>query len=120
MGPAEGPASAWSSDEEEVERFCRWLGTLEVVPTIVAIREKVEAIRQRELEKALATLKDQAPRHRALLDSLTSSIVNKILHSPIASLKHHDERGETLDLITSARRLFDLEHPGSTSDDEES
>jgi glutamyl-tRNA reductase len=100
--------------EEEVERYWRWFGSLEVVPTIVAIREKVEAIRQRELEKALLSLKDQAPRHRALLDALTSSIVNKILHAPISSLKSPDV--ETLDLLASARRLFDLEPP---PDDEE-
>jgi glutamyl-tRNA reductase len=106
--------------EEEVERFWRWFESLEVVPTIVAIREKVEAIRRRELEKALATLKDQAPRHRELLDSLTSSIVNKILHAPISSLKHHDERDGTLDLISSARRLFDLEPPTSSAAEKES
>jgi glutamyl-tRNA reductase len=106
--------------EEEVERFWRWFESLEVVPTIVAIREKVEAIRRRELEKALATLKDQAPRHRELLDSLTSSIVNKILHAPISSLKHHDGRDGTPDLVTSARRLFDLEPPSTRTDDKES
>jgi len=100
--------------EEEVERYWRWFGSLEVVPTIVAIRDKVEAIRQRELEKALLSLKDQAPRHRALLDALTSSIVNKILHAPISSLKSPD--AEALDLLASARRLFDLEPP---PDDEE-
>jgi len=105
--------------EEEVERFWRWFESLEVVPTIVAIREKVEAIRQRELEKALASLKDQAPRHRELLDALTSSIVNKILHAPIASLKHHDGREGTPDLVVSARRLFDLEPPASSPDDKE-
>jgi glutamyl-tRNA reductase len=105
--------------EEEVERFWRWLASLEVVPTIVAIREKVEAIRQRELDKALASLKDQAPRHRELLDSLTSAIVNKILHAPLSSLKHHDDR-DALDLIASARRLFDLERPAPPRDDEES
>ena len=105
--------------EEEVERFWRWFESLEVVPTIVAIREKVEAIRQRELEKALASLKDQAPRHRELLDALTSSIVNKILHAPIASLKHHDGREGTPDLVVSARRLFDLEPPARSPDDKE-
>jgi glutamyl-tRNA reductase len=95
--------------EEEVERTWRWFDSLEVVPTIVAIREKVEAIRQRELEKALLSLKDQAPRHRALLDALTSSIVNKILHAPISSLKSPD--AENHDLLASARLLFDLEPP---------
>ena len=85
----------------------------------------MEAIRQRELEKALASLQDQAPRHRALLDALTSSIVNKILHAPISSLKRPNGREPSTDLIASARRLFDLEPPPPTTrsaapDDEES
>jgi glutamyl-tRNA reductase len=104
----------------EVERFWQWFASLEVVPTIVAIREKVEAIRQRELEKALASLQDQAPRHRALLDALTSSIVNKILHAPISSLKRSNGGEASTDLIASARRLFDLGPPGPPPDDEES
>jgi glutamyl-tRNA reductase len=96
--------------ESEVERFCRWLDGLEVVPTIVALRGKIEAIRQSELEKALASLQDQAPRHRALLDSLSSSIVNKILHAPLASLKREGAADQP-DLAASVRRLFDLELP---------
>jgi glutamyl-tRNA reductase len=94
--------------EGEVDRFNRWLGGLEVVPTIVALRDKIEAIRQSELEKALASLQDQAPRHRELLDALTSSIVNKILHAPLASLKRTGAADDP-DLAASVRRLFDLE-----------
>jgi glutamyl-tRNA reductase len=94
--------------DEEVERFVRWLGGLDVVPTIVALRDKIETIRRAELEKALASLQDQAPRHRALLDALTSSIVNKILHAPLASLKR-DVVPDEPDLAASVRRLFDLE-----------
>jgi glutamyl-tRNA reductase len=106
--------------DREVERFWQWFSSLEVVPTIVAIREKVEAIRQRELEKALASLQDQAPRHRALLDALTSSIVNKILHAPISSLKRSNGGEPSSELIASARRLFDLEPRVPPGDDEES
>jgi glutamyl-tRNA reductase len=106
--------------EGEVEGFWRWLASLDVVPTIVAIRDKVEAIRQHELEKALASLQDQAPRHRQLLDALTSSIVNKILHAPLSSLKRQaGEHGEP-DLVASARRLFDLESPPKREEDESS
>jgi glutamyl-tRNA reductase len=94
--------------ESEADRFVQWLGGLDVVPTIVALRSKIEAIRQSELEKALASLQDQAPRHRALLDALTSSIVNKILHAPLSSLKRETAADEP-DLAASVRRLFDLE-----------
>jgi glutamyl-tRNA reductase len=105
--------------ESEVDAYWRWFGSLEVVPTIVAIREKVEAIRLGELDKALASLQDQAPRHRALLDALTSAIVNKILHAPISSLKRQDQSGEATDLVASARRLFDLEPPADERDEPE-
>jgi glutamyl-tRNA reductase len=97
--------------EAEIDGFWRWLTSLEVVPTIVAIREKVEAIRQAELEKALTSLKDQAPRHRALLDALTSSIVNKILHAPLSSLRREGVAEGQGDLVASARQLFAIESP---------
>jgi glutamyl-tRNA reductase len=92
----------------EVEGFWRWLERLEVVPTIVALREKVEAIRRGELEKTLGMLKDLSPKEREALDSLTAAIVNKILHTPIARLKQQDQRSEAF-FIDAARRLFDLE-----------
>lgn len=93
---------------DEVEAFYRWLGHLEVVPTIVALREKMEAIRRGELQKTLNQLKDLGPRERELLEVLTTAIVNKILHAPIARLKQEDRRTETF-YLDAARRLFDLD-----------
>ena len=75
---------------EEVESFWRWLDHLEVVPTIVALRDKIEGIRRGELEKTLTALKDLSPRQREALDAMTAAIVNKILHAPIARLKQRD------------------------------
>lgn len=95
---------------EEVESFYRWLGHLEVVPTIVALRDKVDGIRRAELQKTLNQLKDLGPRERELLDVMTTAIVNKILHGPIARLKQRDNRTETF-YLDAARRLFDLEDP---------
>jgi glutamyl-tRNA reductase len=95
---------------EEVESFYRWLGHLEVVPTIVALRDKVETIRLGELQKTLNQLKDLGPRERELLDIMTTAIVNKILHAPIAHLKQNDRRTESF-YIDAARRLFGLEEP---------
>ncbi len=92
----------------EVDAFWRWLEHLQVVPTIVALREKVEAIRKGELQKTLAALKDLSPREREALESLTAAIVNKILHAPITRLKQRDHRSEAF-YIDATRRLFDLE-----------
>jgi glutamyl-tRNA reductase len=93
---------------EEVDAFWRWLDHLDVVPTIVALREKAEAIRRVELEKTLKLLKDLSPRDREALEALTAAIVNKLLHAPIARLKHPDVDSGADD-VDATRRLFDLE-----------
>jgi glutamyl-tRNA reductase len=92
----------------EVEAFWRWLTQLEVKPTIIALREKVERIRRSELERTLSAMPDLSPRQRAALEAMTAAIVNKVLHTPITQLKQHDRRTETF-YIDAARRLFDLE-----------
>ena len=94
--------------EAEVDKFWRWLNGLDAVPTIVALRERVENIRCRELEKTLGALKDLTPRQREALDALTSAIVKKILHSPIMHLKRQDAEVESF-YVDAVRRLFDLE-----------
>jgi len=95
---------------QEVEAFWTWLGRLQVVPTIVALREKAEAIRRGELEKTLRIIKDLSPQEREALDALTGAIVNKLLHAPITRLKQRDLRSETF-YLDAIRRMFDLEGP---------
>ncbi|MDX2165451.1 MAG: glutamyl-tRNA reductase [Deltaproteobacteria bacterium] len=93
---------------EEVEAFWRWLGHLDVVPTIVALRDRVESIRRGELQKTLNQLKDLPPREREALEAMTNALVNKILHAPIAALKQHDRRTEAY-YVDALRRLFALD-----------
>ena len=81
-----------------------------MVPTIVALREKAEVIRRGELEKTLRLFKDATPREREALESLTTAIVNKLLHGPITRLKLQNGDGGALD-VDATRRLFDLENP---------
>jgi glutamyl-tRNA reductase len=71
----------------EAARFRDWLAAREVVPTIASIRERAEQIRRGELAKASGWLAELPERERAAVDSLTSQIVNKLLHEPIVRLK---------------------------------
>jgi glutamyl-tRNA reductase len=96
--------------EEEVDAFGRWLAGLDAVPTIVALREKVERIRRGELDRTLATFRDLSPRERESLEALTTAIVNKILHGPITHLKRHDRQRDAF-YLAATRALFDLEEP---------
>ncbi|MFN8627744.1 MAG: glutamyl-tRNA reductase [Candidatus Binatia bacterium] len=98
--------------DAEVDSFWKWLATLEAVPTIVALREKMDTIRKGELEKTLATLRPLAPREREALEAMTAAIVNKILHGPITHLKQHHREHEAF-YVAAARQLFDLQDPDS-------
>lgn len=94
--------------ETEVDAFWSWMQGLDVVPTIVALRERVEAVRQREVERHLAALGTTDPRQREAIERLTRAIVNKILHHPITTLRRHQaERGESF-YVEAARSLFRL------------
>ncbi|MHB8574806.1 MAG: glutamyl-tRNA reductase, partial [Dehalococcoidia bacterium] len=73
-------AAAEAIIEVEVGRLATWWDTLRVVPTISALRERAEAIRQAELARSLGRLRDLTPDERARVEALTAAIVNKMLH----------------------------------------
>lgn len=96
--------------DEEVASFFRWLGSLEQVPTIVALKEKLEEIRTREMEKSLSTnLKELSDRQRQALEDMTSAMISKILHSPITHLKRQGTEHDEVLYVEALRKLFDLE-----------
>ncbi len=100
----------------EVDRFCRWLDGLDVVPTVVELREKIERIRETEIARFLASagpVLDE--RQREGIERLTRTIVNKILHAPLSELKRRGTPTETL-YIEAVRVLFRL---GADADDDE-
>ena len=91
--------------DEAVAKFTDWLRSLEVVPTISAVRSRAEAVRVAELERTLAKANLSAA-DRKRIDAMTSAIVKKILHEPIARLK---SPGEGERYVEAMRALFDLD-----------
>src|SRR5262249_52728008 len=66
--------------DEEVAAFLGWLDSLEQVPTIVALKERLEAIRRSEIEKSMRTsLKELSERERRAIEDMTSAMIGKIL-----------------------------------------
>jgi glutamyl-tRNA reductase len=105
--------------DAEVDAFWSWLQGLDVVPTIVALRERLEGIRQREVERHVAALGAVDPRQREAIERVTRAIVNKILHHPVTTLRRHQaERGESF-YVEAARALFRLGGDDPPGDDEE-
>ena len=102
---------------EEIIKFIHWLKTLEVVPTIVALQDKCEKIRQSELEKTLSSLSGLSPEQKKDLENLTRSITKKILNNPVLLLKSKEDKESRNLYLDVTRKLFDLD---SDTDDSES
>ena len=98
--------------EEEVLKFYHWHTSLDVVPTIVSLKEKLEEIRKRELSKTLSSFTQITEKERRSLEALTSAIVKKILHDPINFLKSPDLNTHTNVYVDALRKLFRLEIEG--------
>jgi glutamyl-tRNA reductase len=95
--------------QEEVIKFEKWLRTLNVVPTIVALREKAEEIVQTELKKSRSALEDLNPVQREAINALTRSIAEKVVNDPILFLKSKAERQTVSTYVDVARKLFRLD-----------
>ncbi|MHC5766341.1 MAG: glutamyl-tRNA reductase [Nostoc sp.] len=96
--------------EEEVEAFDIWWRSLETVSTISCLRNKVETIREQELEKALSRLGSEfADKHQEVIEALTRGIVNKILHDPMVQLRSQQDVEARRRCMQTLQMLFNLD-----------
>ncbi len=102
---------------QEIGQFHKWLSTLEVTPTIVALRNRFDEIRRAELEKTIAGWKELPPDAEKRLEALTVAMMNKLLHGPTSVLKQSGQGGRIDLYVDSLRQLFGLE--ALQRDDEE-
>jgi glutamyl-tRNA reductase len=95
--------------EEEVERFKRRMQSLDAVPTIVALQQRLEQIRQAEVERLRGRLGKLSPEQETAIENLTRSIVNKILHAPITTLKGISGSDQLASTAEFLRAVFGIE-----------
>lgn len=103
--------------DQEIGQFYKWLSSLEVTPTIVALRTRFDEIRRTELSRTIAGWKDATPEDEKRLEALTSALMNKLLHTPTAVLKKAGQGGRVDLYVDALRQLFDLE--AAQEEDEE-
>ena len=94
---------------EELGNFHRWVKSLDVVPTIVALKKKFEEIRKGEMEKALSGMNNLQEKDKETIDAMTKAIINKVVHDPVTHLKKEANKVEGDFYIEAARKLFDLD-----------
>ena len=93
----------------EVDKFQARLQTLDVVPTIVSLQEHLETVRQAEIDRVRGRLGTLSPEQELAVEALTRGIVNKIMHTPITTLKSAArESSEATTVIDLVRKLFGL------------
>ncbi len=93
----------------EVERFQARIQTLDVVPTIVSLQDHLETIRQAEIDRVRGRLGTISAEQELAIEALTRGIVNKIMHTPISTLKTAARESEATTVVELVRRLFNLQ-----------
>jgi glutamyl-tRNA reductase len=96
--------------DHEVEAFLGWLNTQEAVPTLTSLRQYAEHLREAELDRALRRLNSLSPEQRTVVEALSHSLVNKLLHSPTRRLRDAAAHGEGQRYAAMLSDLFNLEH----------
>ena len=94
--------------EREVGKFLTRQGEVEVIPTIVSLRARLEEIRVSEVKRTLTRLPDATPETRAAIDALSTAMINKILHAPITKLRESSRAGASRSWREAVHELFGL------------
>jgi glutamyl-tRNA reductase len=102
--------------DEETIKFNNWMNSLSAVPTIVSVREKAERIRRNELRKTFAQLPDLSDSQKEAIETLTASIIKKLLHDPIVFLKKKAQRNAQAIYMDLTQQLFNLVEEASEED----
>jgi glutamyl-tRNA reductase len=102
--------AVWAEEivQEEVQKTMRRLASHDLVPTIVALEDRLNAIRASEIERYSSRLGNLTPEQRQAVDALTRGIMNKILHGPITELKSGAGQPEGVALVRLVRKIFGL------------
>jgi glutamyl-tRNA reductase len=87
-----------------VTDFMQWLGTREAVPMIRALRDQAERNRRHEVERALRRL-NQGEAAADVLEQLSRSLTNKLLHPPTHAL-HHAQESDREQLVKLLERMY--------------
>ncbi len=91
--------------DDEAAKFSEWLEKVDMNPLIGHIMATADSIRVREIRKTMARLTDKDPEVAAAMDSMTRSIMNKLVHPYLALLKDTQDPA----VLDALKKLFQFE-----------
>jgi glutamyl-tRNA reductase len=104
--------------DDEAERFERWLGSLDVLPTISALRDRAEGVVEQVLRENESRWESLSDADRERLGVMARALVNRLLHEPTLRLKGAVEGDDAYVYVHALRELFGLETPAPTLEGE--
>jgi glutamyl-tRNA reductase len=79
--------------EEEIQQFAAWLGSLEILPTLAALRARATEIAEQVVQENAGKWESASPRDLERIDALARALVNRLLHDPTVRMKElRDDR----------------------------
>ncbi len=93
--------------EEEIHRFARWLGQLDTLPTVSALRAHGDALVEQVLQENSGRWESASPRDLARVEAIARSVMSRLLHEPTIRLRSlgEDHGHASLEVV---RELFGL------------
>ncbi len=98
---------------EEVASFTEWWRGRQILPTILALRRRAEAIRDAEVRRALRRLGGLSEAEQGVIRAMADAIVNKLLHEPLARMKASADAGYYAEMVRQVFGLEEAEGPAS-------
>ncbi len=95
--------------EAELDRFERWLASLEVVPTIAALRERGDEVVRRVMAENETRWEDLGEADRERLEAMTKAIASRLLHEPTLRMRRSAGNDDAYFYVSALRELFGLD-----------
>jgi glutamyl-tRNA reductase len=90
---------------EEVARFEDWMSSLEVVPTISALRRRADEVVEQVLRENESRWETLSPADRERVEVMARAVVSRLLHEPTVRLKDRS----SYHYLHTIRELFGLD-----------
>jgi glutamyl-tRNA reductase len=95
--------------ETELDRFERWLASLEVVPTIAALRERGEEVVRRVLAENENRWEELGEADRERVEMMARAVASRLLHEPTLRMRRAAGSDDAYEYLSALRELFGLE-----------
>ncbi len=93
---------------EEVEKLCTWYNSLELVPTVVRLRDSFEEVRRAEWEEFLKKHPNLSENERKAVERLVHDLTARLLHEPSVNLKKVKTDRDRLEYARMLNEIFSL------------